>query len=94
MEDKKKYVPTLVVISVQELIKSIRAKASSTDVGPTCDFAYAEENACGAWADGEDGIGAGGGSGGNTGNLCVDIGPLLGCDEDSLLACNLVALLR
>lgn len=86
MEDKKKYVPTLVVISVQELIKRIRVKAdSSGNIGPTCTLSYIDENACGAWADGNDGPPGGGGS---WGAMCIDLGPLFGCDEDSLLACN------
>lgn len=74
-----KYKPQLIVISISDLINHIKIKANS--LGPTCNSAYAEEQACGIWADGTDGAGGSSG-GGSWGGMCVQIGPLLGCEDD------------
>ncbi len=76
------YKPKLIEISIEELIKHIRVKADSS-TGSPCTVSYADEMACGVWADGEDGAG-----GGDWGHMCIEIGPLLGCHEHGDWYCS------
>ena len=76
------YKPVLVEISIEELINHIRIKAYSS-VGPSCSLSYADEHACGAWSDGNDGPG-----GGSWGQMCIEIGPLFGCNEHEDWYCS------
>ena len=78
------YKPKLIEISIEELIKHIRAKADSS-TGPSCSFSYADELACGVWADGNDGAGGGSGS---WGHMCIEVGPLFGCNEHEDWYCS------
>ena len=76
------YKPFLIIISTQNLINHIKVKADS--VGSGCTLSVAEEDACGDWADGSDD------SAPTWGNMCVDIGPLLGCNEHPDWYCSTV----
>ena len=76
------YKPELIEISIEELIKNIRIKADSS-IGPSCTLSYADEHACGVWADGNDGAG-----GGDWGSMCIEIGPLFGCNEHEDWYCS------
>lgn len=79
------YKPVLLEFSIQDLIKHIRLKAGS---GPSCTLSYADEMACGVWADGNDG------PGGGAGHVCIEVGPLFGCDSESDFYCNLIPILK
>ena len=76
------YKPKLIEISIEELINHIRIKADSS-FNPSCTLSYADENACGVWADGNDGAG-----GGDWGHMCIEIGPLFGCNEHEDWYCS------
>lgn len=86
------YKPVLIEISLQQLINHVRLKADST-LGPTCTLSFADENACGVWADGNDGAGENGE--GSWGYVCVEVGPLFGCnDSDDWYCSDLIPVLR
>ena len=74
------YKPVLVEISVKELINHIRIKADSSLSDP-CQLAFTEEKACSIWADGSDG-------GGDWGSMCIDVGPLFGCNQHDDWYCS------
>ena len=79
-----KYQPRLIVIPVNQLISHIRIKADSSS-GPTCTMSFTDEAACGIWADGNDGAG-----GGDWGHMCLEIGPLLGCQQHGDWYCSTI----
>lgn len=79
---KRVYKPVLIVIPVEEFIKTVKVKAYSQG---GCYIDGAGENACGEWADGNDGT-----SGGSWGHMCIEIGPLFGCDEHEDFYCSTI----
>lgn len=95
MENKKDYKPKLLVLSVEEMIKNIRVKANSNDDndydGPSCMYLHADETACHIWADGEE---AGGGGDDGSVSMCVQVGPLAGCDIIESWACTFAPVTR
>lgn len=76
------YKPVLIEIPVKLLINHIRIKSNSA-AGSSCSLSYADEKACGEWADGNDGAG-----GGSWGHMCIEIGPLFGCNEHEDWYCS------
>ena len=81
---KQTYKPKIEIINMKQLVNSIRLNADSSG-GPTCNLSFTEENACGVWSDGNDGPGGGGWS-----QMCMQIGPLLGCNKFGILSCSTI----
>ena len=76
------YKPKLIEISIEELVNHIRIKADSYS-GPSCNLSYTDEYACGIWANTSQGAG-----GGDWGSMCLEIGPLFGCNEHEDWYCS------
>ena len=74
-----KYVPMLKEIRVDDFVAQICVQARSGAAG--CNSAYTEENAC-ATAMSGDGI--------NGSHVCVEVGPLAGCNRYGILSCSTV----
>ena len=79
----KTYKPKLIIISTEELINKIKVKADSI-LGPSCQAGldYTETQACGIYADVDSS------PGGGHNNMCVEIGPLFGCNKYGILSCS------